>query len=331
MRAPDFWRREGGFPGGILAPLGWGYGLAGRIRFALARPARSPVPVICVGNLVAGGAGKTPVALNLARRLIGQGRNVRFLTRGYGGRLAGPVRVDAETHTAGDVGDEALLLARVAPAWVARDRAHGVAAAANDAEGGPPDVIIMDDGFQNPWVAKDRSLLVIDGGYGFGNGHVFPAGPLRESVGSALGRADAVVLIGDDDAGIQNNLAVRGNTLPVLRARARPGPEAGGLKGKPVVAFAGIANPEKFFQTLREAGCEVKAAHGFADHHPFTRDDLGRLRAEAKNLSARLVTTEKDAVRLSAEDLEGISVLTISLEWADETLLDAALHSLFRN
>ena len=309
--------------------MGWCYGLAGKIRFAITRPVRSPVPVICVGNLVTGGAGKTPVAINLARRLIAEGRNVRFLTRGYGGRLAGPVRVDPKTHTAIDVGDEALLLARVASAWVAKDRANGVAAAADDAEDGSPDVIIMDDGFQNPSVAKDLSLLVVDGEIGFGNGYVFPAGPLREFVSSALGRADAVILIGCDEAGIENNLAERGNTLPLLRALSRPGPEAVDVKGKPTVAFAGIANPEKFFRTLRKAGCEVKSTHAFADHHPFTRNDLVHLRAKAESLNARLVTTEKDAARLLPEDLETISVLTMSLDWADETSLDATLSPLF--
>ncbi|MBT3306560.1 MAG: tetraacyldisaccharide 4'-kinase [Alphaproteobacteria bacterium] len=329
MRAPDFWRREGGFPGGLLAPLGWCYGLAGRIRFAFAQPVKPSVPLICVGNLVAGGAGKTPVALSLARRLIAQGRNIRFLSRGYGGRLPGPIRVDGKTHTAEDVGDEALLLARVARTWVARDRARGVIACTSDSEDAPPDVIIMDDGFQNPSVAKDLSLLVVDGGYGFGNGYVFPAGPLRESVNSALARADAVVLIGADNAGIRNNLGARGNRAPLLRARVRPGSEAGELKGKPVVAFAGIANPEKFFQTLRDADCEIKAEHSFDDHYPFTQADLERLRAEAENLGAKLVTTEKDAARLSPEDLRDISILAISLKWADETSLDAALSPLF--
>lgn len=325
MRTPDFWQRDGGFPGGILAPLGWCYGLAGKIRFALTRPTKSSVPVICIGNLVTGGAGKTPVAINLARRLIAGGRNVHFLTRGYGGSLAGPVRVDPNIHTAVDVGDEALLLARVAPAWVARDRAQGVVAAEDDS----PDVIIMDDGFQNPSVAKDLSLLVIDGAFGFGNGYVFPAGPLRESVGSALARADAVILICGDDAGINNILTARGNTLPILRAQSNPGPEAEDIKEKPVVAFAGIANPEKFFRALRESGCEVKSTHAFDDHHPFTRIDLGYLRADAESLNARLVTTEKDAARLSPEDLETISVLTMSLDWADETSLDATLSPLF--
>jgi len=329
VRAPDFWRREGGFPGGVLAPLGWCYGLVGRIRFALARPVSASVPVICVGNLVVGGAGKTPVALSLARRLIAQDRNVRFLTRGYGGRLISPVRVDARIHTAKEVGDEALLLARVAPTWVAKDRAQGVMTAASDADGGSPDVIIMDDGFQNPSVAKDLSLLVVDGGYGFGNRHVFPSGPLRETVGSALGRADAVVLIGADNAGIRNNLGALKITSPLLRAWVRPGPEVEGLKGTPVVAFAGIANPEKFFKTLRDTGCEIKAAHAFDDHHPFTPEDLDRLRAEAEKWGAKLVTTEKDAVRCSPEDMETILVLTISLEWADETSLDAALRPLF--
>ncbi|MBC8337637.1 MAG: tetraacyldisaccharide 4'-kinase [Alphaproteobacteria bacterium] len=324
MQAPDFWRRKGGALGGILAPLGWFYGLVVRLRFALSRPVKAPVPVLCIGNFVTGGAGKTPVALNLARRFIAQGRKVCFLTRGYGGRLAGPVRVDPETHTALDVGDEALLLARVAPTWAAGDRARGLAAAAGD---GSPDVVIMDDGFQNPSIAKDLSLLVVDGEYGFGNGHALPAGPLREPVGSALKRADGVVLVGQDDSGV--GLAIKASSLPLLQVWPRPGPEAAELEGKSVVAFAGIANPEKFFHTLQEAGCVVESAHGFDDHHLFTKEEISRLKGEAENRNARLVTTEKDAARLSAMDLDGVSVVSLFLEWEDETSLDAALRPLF--
>ncbi len=322
VRAPEFWRR-GGILGSALAPAGWCYGLCARVLFAAGSPVRAAVPVLCVGNLVIGGAGKTPVALSVGRRLIERGRKVHFLSRGYGGGAAGPLRVDPQNHTAADVGDEALLLAARAPAWVSRDRAAGVQAA------GDAEVILMDDGFQNPSVAKDLSLLVVDGEYGFGNGRVIPAGPLRETVSSALSRADVIVLIGEDIAGIENHPAVRESRLAVLKAHVRPGAEAESLKGQPVVAFAGIANPEKFFRTLEEAGSEIKASHAFPDHHPFGEEDIQRLKSEAAGLNAKLTTTEKDAMRLSPAALSGIVVLTISLEWEDEAALDAVLEPLF--
>lgn len=323
MRAPDFWQKDNGTLTRVLAPAGWCYGLGGRLRRALARPVKAAVPVLCVGNFVAGGAGKTPVALSLGKRLIGRGRKVHFLSRGYGGRVAGPFRVDPDAHNAAEVGDEALLLAAAAPAWISRDRAAGIRAAAEGA-----DIIIMDDGFQNPSVAKDLSLLVVDGRYGFGNGRVIPAGPLRETVASAVGRANAIIMIGADKAHVMSHPALWKTSLPVLKAAVKPGPEAEGLAGKAVVAFAGIGNPEKFFQTLRETGCEVKATHAYSDHHPYTEAEIQRLKAEADKEGAQLVTTEKDAMRLSNTALTGVVVLTISLEWADESSLDDLLRPL---
>lgn len=324
MRAPDFWRRGGGLLGGALAPLGWGYGLGTRIRFALARPGKCPVPVLCVGNVVAGGAGKTPVVLSLGERLMKQGRKVHFLSRGFGGTQAGPLAVDPATHTARDVGDEALLLAAQGPAWIAADRLAGARAAAQGA-----DAVIMDDGFQNPAVAKDLSFLVVDGRYGFGNGRMIPAGPLREPVADAMGRADALVVMGDDEAGVGNHPAVQAQGLPVLKAQVRPGLSADELKGGPVIAFAGIADPEKFFATLEDADCDLNARHAFPDHHSFSPQDIQRLKTEAGEMKASLVTTAKDAARLSPRDLEGIKVLTISVEWSDEALLDEVLRPLF--
>lgn len=307
----------------VLKPAGWLYGFGARLRRVVVRPVKASVPVLCVGNFVAGGAGKTPVALSLGKRMLAQGHKVHFLSKGYGGRVPGPFRVDSGVHTAAEVGDEPLLLSSVATTWISRNRSAGVRAAAEGA-----DVVIMDDGFQNPSVEKDMSILVADGGYGFGNGRVIPAGPLRETIHSAVERANAIIVIGEDKAHVLSHPALWKTPLPVLKAVVKPGPEAESLTGKAVSAFAGLGNPEKFFQTLRELGSEVKATHAFSDHHFYSKEDIGRLKAEAKEKGFQLVTTEKDAMRLSAEDLEGIEVLTISLDWADEASLDDLLKSL---
>jgi tetraacyldisaccharide 4'-kinase len=314
MRAPDFWRNEGGIAA-LLAPLGTLYGWAARMRFALARPWRAPVPVVCVGNLVMGGAGKTPVTLDLARRLDG----VHILTRGYGGTEKGPLRVDPAVHAAARVGDEPLLLAAAAPTWVGGDRvASAKAAVAAGAK-----ILLMDDGFQNPGLAKDLSLLVVDGAYGFGNGQVFPAGPLREPPAQGLARAQAVVLIGGNAKGLDFG------GLPVLKARLVPGPEAAELVGRPLVAFAGLGRPEKFFATLEGLGCTVAAERAFPDHHPYTEADLEPLAANGLTM----VTTAKDRVRLPPAWRDRVAVLTVALAWEDEAALSgtlAALPSAFR-
>ncbi len=255
---PDFWARPG-LAQAVLEPLAWANAAAGAARRALARPWRAGVPVLCVGNVVAGGAGKTPVALSLARRLSANGARPFLLSRGYGGTAAGPLIVDPARHGAAEVGDEALLLAQAAPTIVARDRVLGARAAI--AAGAA--FIVMDDGFQNPSLEKDLSLLVVDGAYGFGNGSLIPAGPLRESVAGALARADAVVLVGDDEAGV----APRLDGKRVLAADL--GPVAGTLPAGPLVAFAGIGRPEKFFRTLAAAGGRIVAQHAFPDHHPY--------------------------------------------------------------
>jgi tetraacyldisaccharide 4'-kinase len=329
MRAPDFWQTGGSrlLPT-LLTPVSWFQGLGMRVRFAMTRPWRAPVPVLCVGNLVAGGAGKTPVALSLGGRLLDHGLKVHYLSRGYGGRQRGPVRVDAEQHTSIDVGDEALLLAQTAPTWVARHRAKGCrAAVAAGAE-----VIVMDDGFQNPSLAKDVSLLVVDGGYGFGNGRLIPAGPLREPVEAGLGRADGVVLMGDDTAGLTGDGGpLTAASPPTLRAAIKPGPEAAGLAGKPVVAFAGIARPEKFFQTLRDIGCQVVVERAFSDHYPYEAADIERILRDARAADAIPVTTAKDIIRLPPEVRDEITVLTIAVAWEDEAAVDAILEPLTRH
>lgn len=321
MRAPDFWQRDGA-RAQLLRPAGWLFGAAGLLRRAVARPWRAPVPVICVGNIVAGGAGKTPVALSIAAVLAEQGRVAHFLTRGFGGRIAGPVRVDPFLHDAKAVGDEALLLTAIAPTWVVRDRAAGArAACAAGAE-----ALVMDDGLQNPGLAKDLSLIVIDGRYGFGNGRLIPAGPLRETLDNAIPRVQAAVIVGDDRTGVEVTLDGR---LPVLRARIVPAPSAENLAGLPVVAFAGIGRPEKFFDTLRDMGCRLVGAHGFPDHHMFAAHEIAAIVEEAAAAGAEPVTTTKDATRLAPDTRALVQVLEVAIAWEDPDALARLLDRAF--
>jgi tetraacyldisaccharide 4'-kinase len=265
----------------------------------MAQPgARVGIPVICIGNPTVGGAGKTPAALAVAQMLKAGGETPVFLSRGYGGRLAGPVRVDPSQHAASDVGDEPLLLARAVPTIVARDRVKGAQAAG--AAGAS--VIVMDDGFQNPSLAKDFSVLVIDGKRGIGNGHVIPAGPLRAPLGKQLDCAQALLVVGESDGtGIVNEARQRG--LPVFRARLVPDAAfIASLAGKRVMAFAGIGDPEKFFATLRGAGVTVAATRSYDDHHRYTRADTQALSDEAERAGLTLVTTEKDLARMQRDD-----------------------------
>ena len=326
MRAPDFWMAgRGDGAAALLAPLGCLYALGTRLRLAAGRTWQAPVPVICVGNLVAGGGGKTPLALALASRLTARGLAPHLLSRGHGGREAGPLRVDPARHRAFDVGDEPLLLAAAAPTWIARDRAAGGRAAVAAGAG----CIVMDDGFQNPAVAKDLSLLAVDGAYGFGNGRPIPAGPLREPVAAGLARADAVVLIGDDRHGVAALVAAQRRALPLLRATLVPDAEAvAALRGRPVVAFAGIARPERFFATLEAIGCPVVSRHAFADHHPFSDAEVVRMIAAADLASAVAVTTAKDGVRLSPDVRRRVSILPVALRFDDDGGLDRLLDNL---
>ncbi|MDE0537315.1 MAG: tetraacyldisaccharide 4'-kinase [Rhodospirillales bacterium] len=323
LRTPEFWYQGRGVLPILLGPLGSAYGIAGRLRRKMTTPAACGVPVICVGNVVAGGAGKTPTALHVAERCQRAGIDVHFLSRGYGGREKGPLRVDPETHTAADVGDEPLLLAGAAPAWISADRLAGARAAA---EAGAR-LIVMDDGFQNPALAKDLSIIAIDGDAGFGNGRMIPAGPLREPPAAALARAQAVVIIGRDSFGISGRLREStGGRVEVMLGRLQPGPEIERLKARPLLAFAGIARPEKFFNTLRDSGCELTAARPFADHHPFSRGEIADLRGQAGDLDAALVTTAKDFVRLHREDRNDVQVLTVRLALEDQAALDRLLE-----
>ena len=311
VRAPRFWYK-GGVASIALAPLGalWAVGAAIRAT----RPGQhADLPVVCVGNIVAGGAGKTPVAISLARHLPGS----QFLTRGYGGREAGPIQVDLERHGHRQVGDEPLLLASVAPCWVARDRLAGARAAAEDGA----TCVIMDDGYQDPSLIKLVSLLVVDGHVGFGNGRCIPAGPLREPIDRGLERAQAVVLLGEDRAGVTAKLG----SIVVLRARLEPEIDPGALRDRRVVAFAGIGRPTKFFQTLEAKGASLVETFSFPDHHPYAPRDIQRLLAEARTYDAALMTTTKDLVRIPPAYRDRVEVLGVAVVWEDETALKRVL------
>jgi len=324
MRAPDFWQ-SGGALSVLLTPAGCLYAIAGRLRHALVTPRSAAMPVICVGNLTAGGAGKTPVVLALAAKLAARpalADRVHAVTRGYGGELSGPTRVDPVVHDAWKVGDEPLLLACALPTWVARDRVAGAAAAVSAGA----NLLILDDGLQNPALAKDLSFVVIDGGAGFGNGRVIPAGPLREPVVDGLARADAAIIVGDDCTNVAGALAKLKPDLPILRARLAPvAGSAATLAGQPLVAFAGIGRPEKFYESLRALGCDVKATRSFADHHPYGAQDAAALRQLAAQHGAKLVTTAKDLTRWPGDAEWKPLTLDVEIAWDDETALDLLL------
>lgn len=317
MNPPGFWQAGPGHAmARLLAPVAALYGASSARR--MNRPGeRAPCPVICLGNFTLGGAGKTPSALAVAAILRDLGAAPVFLSRGYGGRLAGPVCVAPGVHAASDVGDEPLLLARAGPAVVARDRRAG-ATLCRDLGA---TCIVMDDGLQNPSLAKDLALAVVDAGAGIGNGRVFPAGPLRAPLDRQWPHAGGVILVGEGSRGEAVAAQARARGLPVHRARLVP--ERGDLTQQPWLAFAGIGRPEKFFATLTEHGAQLVATRAFPDHHPYREAELIALAREAERLGGRLITTEKDAVRLPPDFSAQVDVLKVALIFAESEAIRA--------
>lgn len=325
MQPPKFWYGAEGRDTApmlqlIARPLSWIYAGVTASKIANTKAARVDATVICVGNLTVGGTGKTPVVRAIRARLNEKGAATATLSRGHGGRLKGPVQVTT-THTAADVGDEPLLHARDGAAWIARDRLAGAQAIAASGVR----AIVMDDGFQNPALAKDLSLLVFDATAGAGNGRVVPAGPLRETLAAGLKRADAVILMHNGNAAADTTAlreALAAFKGPVLAARLTPA--AAAPSGK-LVAFAGIGRPEKFFDTLTALGADLADAITFPDHHPYSAGDLERLRDHAEAHGARLITTEKDHVRLPPALRDTVLTLPVTAAFDDPAALDALL------
>jgi tetraacyldisaccharide 4'-kinase len=298
MREPAFWWRKG-FTANMLAPLGSIYGAIAARRMSR-NGARVGVPVICVGNFTLGGAGKTPTVMMLARALAGTGARPFCLSRGYGGNIAGPKLVDAHKDIAAQVGDEAIMIAHVAPVVVARNRVAG----ATYARAQGADLIVMDDGLQNPSLSKDFSLAVVDARRGIGNGRTFPAGPLRAPLDAQLERTDGLLVVGDGANAEDVAEQCRARRLPVFHGRLVPDPAAvTSLKGRHVSAFAGIGDPEKFFATALEAGITVTRRRAFGDHHRYTAEEAAELIMQAEHNGLALLTTEKDHARMKGEPL----------------------------
>lgn len=329
MRPPAFWFTSPDRPdwrAQVLSPLAAIYAQATAKRVAKTGY-RAGVPVICVGNLNVGGTGKTPTVIALLDRVQKRGITAHVVSRGYGGTMTGPVQVDARRHKASQVGDEPLLLSAFAPAWVAGDRAAGV----RKAEAAGAQMVILDDGFQNPSVVRDLSMIVVDATQGFGNGRMIPAGPLREPVSIGLKRADCVLSIGDAPHQTAFD-RIWGAQLTVPRLRGYLAPLETGMdwQGMTALAFAGIGNPARFFATLRGLGANLAGAQALDDHQPLSDTLMRRLSAEAQAFGAQLVTTEKDAVRLPPAFRTQVLTLPVRLQIEDRGMIDATLDQLIR-
>ncbi|MBQ8465956.1 MAG: tetraacyldisaccharide 4'-kinase [Alphaproteobacteria bacterium] len=317
MRTPSFWQKNN-WISKLLTPLGELYALGTRIRLKTKKTHKVKIPVICIGNLTAGGTGKTPTAISLAVLLQNAGLYPNFLSRGYHGTVQN-VQVNCTTHTPQQVGDEPLLLARIAPTFINADRYQGALMAQhNQAE-----CILMDDGFQNPSLYKDLSFIVIDGTIGFGNGKCIPAGPLREHITDGLKRAQAALIIGDDNFNLSTSL-----NIPCFKGKIIP--ELPDLQNNRVVAFAGIGRPQKFYTSLNELGIEIVKTFDFPDHHYYSEDELNTVLTEAELLNAEAITTTKDFVKIPPALQSRFKVLEIRMQWEDSEKLKNFILSYIR-
>jgi tetraacyldisaccharide 4'-kinase len=315
MKTPRFWQHPS-LLGALLSPLGYLYGLGARFDRTHTIPERAPLPVIALGNAVAGGAGKTPTAMALAPLL--RAYNPYFITRGYGGRIRYAHRV-APGDVWQDVGDEPLLLAHVAPTWIGASRVEAARAAHLAGAG----IVIADDALQHHALHKDTTLLVIDGGFGIGNGRLLPAGPLREPLEEALKRSDAIVFIGED----KTNLLPQLGDKPIFHAQMVPDTSSTWVKGTKLLAFAGLARPQKFYDTLRELGGDVVLTQNFPDHHAYSDNDLQLLLDAAERIGATPISTTKDAVKFPARFRNKIRILPVTLQFAEPAALQNWLQS----
>lgn len=323
MRTPSFWQHRG-LLSTLLWPLSLLYWLGFRLHRAITTPARAPLPVIGVGNVTAGGAGKTPTTIALVALLRELGETPHIITRGYGGTAQRAHYVDSLVDTAETVGDEALLLAAHAPTWVGRNRL----ASAHAAHAAGASVVIADDAMQHHALIKDITLLVVDALYGFGNGRLLPAGPLREPIDHALARTDRTILIGDPAVTARRtSLSER---TPLIAAQLAPSGDCSFLRHGRWLAFAGIAHPDKFFATLRQHGAELGDTASFPDHHPFSAKEILDLLARARGHQWRLITTEKDHVRLPPELRASVMVLPVTLYFTEPKTMATALRQMLQ-
>jgi tetraacyldisaccharide 4'-kinase len=330
FKMPSFWRdRDAAQTARLLQPLSRVYSRIVTWRATQPAAVTADCPVICVGNFTLGGSGKTPSVQLVADLLKACGKQPAILLRGYGGTATGPLRVDIMQHNAKLVGDEALLHTHIAPTWVARDRAKGATAIL--AAGGCG-CIVMDDGAQNPKLHKDLVINVIDGGIGFGNQHVFPAGPLREALTPALERTDAVIIIGDDKTHVASFLKNHPSfgRKPIFQAHVTAAESLDSLLKDTWLAFAGIGRPTKFYDTLRNYGFKLNGTYDFPDHHPYTGKDIKRLAQQAETLQSRLLTTTKDWVRIPAGYQHMVEFLPVRLHIEQIDDLTSLLLSIWR-